>query len=385
MSERPVNTDEYGIYIHTPWCRVRCPYCAFLVSTDTPDWDRWLIGLQRHHAVEAPHFRGPPHSVYFGGGTPSLAPASVIEAALAIVAPAHNQTGPTEVTLEANPGTLSRPLLDALVEVGVNRISVGTQTFQPKLARLLARGHTVRQASALLRLVAETDGLRSWSTDLIFSVPGETTADLAADLDCLLDSGAPHVSLYGLSYEPGTPLTRLRDEGRITPVDDESWFEQYSLVVDRLEEAGLERYEVSNFALPGHRSRHNEAVWRAGHYMGLGPGAHGLRPSGARTLGTPDVQRWADAPVGSVDTPSSTDAAVELVLSTLRHQLGLPLDRLRATGSVLERQALKGPLGAGLLRFSPDGERLSLDRAGWHVADGLVRAVVDALRPVHTA
>ena len=274
---------EWGIYIHTPWCRVRCPYCAFEVQTDTPQWQLWRDGVLAHLDVERPHFSGKARHLYFGGGTPSLAPPALIGQLI----DAMPVEAGAEITVEANPGTIDPVLLEGLIAGGVNRLSVGIQTFQPRLARLLARGHTVRQAAELLTLVRsfETQGLTSWSADLIFALPEQTLDDLRDDLARLLDSGAPHVSVYALSFEPGTPLTRARDRGRITPPNAEQWSEQYDLVVRTLEQGGLQRYEVSNFARPGHRSQHNGHIWRGGHYMGLGPSAHGFRTDGTRTLG----------------------------------------------------------------------------------------------------
>lgn len=379
MSALPTDA-EHGVYVHTPWCRVRCPYCAFYVETDTPRFAAWADGVRRHHDLERPHFAGSAAHLYFGGGTPSLAPADVLGGLVDHIA----LTADAEVTVEANPGTVDRAMLDRLVDVGVNRVSVGIQTFQPRLARLLARAHSVAEASVLLDRVRQTDGLRSWSADLIFAVPGETLDDLAADLARLVDSGAPHVSVYGLSFEPGTPLTRARDQGRLVPPDPEAWSDQYALVVDTLEAAGLHRYEVSNFARPGHHARHNHHVWRAGHYMGLGPSAHGFRPDGTRTLAPANIDAWLRSPVERVERPTPSEAAVDHVLSTLRHRDGLVIDLLESrTQHTVRRRDLRPYLDRGLLRWGRS--RLQLGPTGWPVADGLVRAVVDALEPVDPA
>jgi len=374
----------WGIYVHTPWCRIRCPYCAFEVQTDAPRWQHWRDGVLRHLSLESPHFNQPADHLYFGGGTPSLAPPALLGELIAAMPLAPG----SEITVEANPGTVDTALMEGLVEAGVNRLSVGIQTFQPRLARLLARGHTVGQAADLLSLVRsfEGQGLRSWSADLIFAVPGETLDDLADDLARLLDSGAPHVSLYGLSFEPGTPLARARDAGRITPVGSEDWSEQYDLVVRMLEDGGLTRYEVSNFARAGHRARHNGHVWRGGHYMGLGPSAHGFRPDGTRTKGRSGVEAWLTEPVGPLEHPSPEEAAVDLILSTLRHVDGVPVYRLSArTGFTIDRAPLRPHLARGLLVDDTAHGTLRLGPPGWPVADGLVRTLVDALIPATEA
>ena len=371
---------SYGVYIHAPWCRIRCPYCAFYVETDAPRWTAWAEGVLRHFSSERPHFEGAAEHLYFGGGTPSLCPPGVLGHLVSQIP----RVEAAEVTAEANPGTVDRAMLDALVEAGVNRLSLGIQTFQPHLARILARAHTVADAGRLLGLVRETRGLRSWSADLIFAVPGETLDDLRDDLRRLIDSGAPHVSIYGLSFEPGTPLTRARALGRIQPPDESAWSDQYALVVETLEAAGLHRYEVSNFARPGHRALHNQHVWRAGHYLGLGPSAHGFRPDGTRTTGKADIEAWLAAPASGTETPTAHEAAIDLVLSTLRHRDGLPLTLLqRRTGHTLRLTQLAPFLQRRLLvhRSEEGREALCLGTEGWPVADGLVKAVVGALQP----
>jgi putative oxygen-independent coproporphyrinogen III oxidase len=367
----------HGVYVHTPWCRIRCPYCAFYVETDTPRWTAWADGIRRHYDEERGFFSGPAEHLYFGGGTPSLAPAEVLGEVVDTVA----RTPDAEVTVEANPGTVDQRMLDALVSAGVNRLSVGIQTFQPDLARLLARAHSVHDASRLLQLVAGTDGLRSWSADLIFAVPGQTLDHLRDDLARLIDSGAPHVSIYGLSFEPGTPLTRARDQGRLQPLDADAWADQYALVVETLAAAGLERYEVSNFGRPDHHARHNEHVWRAGFYMGLGPSAHGYRPDGTRTAAPRDVARWLETPTGATERPSPPEAAIDFILSTLRHRDGIPV-------RAFEQRTLHTIQPDALLPFerqrllARDEQSIRLGPLGWPVADGLVRAVVDAVVPL---
>ncbi len=350
-------------------------YCAFYVETDTPRWTAWADGVLAHLASEQSSFPGPAEHLYFGGGTPSLAPPDTLGRIVAAV----DRRPDAEVTIEANPGTVESTMLDLLVEQGINRVSVGIQTFQPRLARLLSRAHTVEDAQRLLSLVRTTAGLRSWSADLIFAIPGQTLAELDDDLSQMIDSGAPHVSIYALSYEPGTPLTRARDRGKLTPLSAEAWSEQYDLVVQRLESAGLERYEVSNFARPGHRARHNEHVWRAGHYMGLGPSAHGFRPDGTRTLAPADVNAWLDHPRGTLEHPQPRDAAIDFLLSSLRHREGVRLTHLKdRTKFCIRTSDLRPHVARGLLEI--DASSIRIGSNGWHVADGLVRALVDALQ-----
>lgn len=364
---------DYGIYVHVPFCTRRCPYCSFTVFVEPdPPFAAWADGVRREWTLRREAFPGEAHSVYFGGGTPSLAPPAAIERVLAALR--HHPDA--EITLETNPATVTAERLAAYREVGINRLSLGVQTFQPRFARLLARSHTARQARELVELVARA-GFRSWSIDLMFALPGQSLDDLHRDLDAILSLAPPHVSLYGLTFHPGTPFARALEAGRLTEVEPDVWREMYDTIVDTLHGAGWERYEVSNFARPGHRAVHNEAVWRGGHYAGLGPGAHGFEPSGARTRNRTTWEDWWSDPLGHREVPTPTQAAIDLVLSTLRHVDGLPLDRLASTGHHLPAGATAALERAGLVARSPD--RLRLTSAGFPLADGLVARVVDAL------
>ncbi len=378
-----MGASGFGVYVHVPWCRTRCPYCAFNVYPERDArWERWAEGVVAEWAERAPAFVQAPedraHSLYFGGGTPSLCPPELLARMVAAV-PLEPEA---EITLEANPGTLLPERVAAWREAGINRVSLGVQTFDPRFAHLLNRGHTVAQARELVSMVAG-GGFRSWSVDLIFALPGQTLADLEQDLRAILELDPPHVSLYGLTFEEGTPFGRAAEQGRLLPPDPELWRAQYDHIVDTLEAGAWERYEVSNFARPGHRAVHNEAVWRGGHYAGLGPGAHGFEPTGHRTVGTADPEAWAERFTATRELPSPAEAAIDLVLSTLRHQDGLPLALLRErTGMQVRERALRAlldpPAGAPRL-LTLEGGSLRLTRAGFPVADGLVARVADAL------
>ena len=368
--------NPFGIYVHTPWCRTRCPYCAFNVFMDnTADYKRWTEQVKRAWANEAPHFPGRAHSLYFGGGTPSLAPASAIEA---LIADLPLESG-SEIPLETNPGTITPDGLRAMADAGVNRLSIGVQTFDPVHARRLGRGHTVKQTRALLNTVSAL-GFRSWSMDLMFGLPDQTEDQLTTDLDRLLDVKPPHVSLYGLTVEPGTPFERAHAEGTLSTPSSDLWRRMYDRIVNTLEGHGWERYEVSNFARTGHRAVHNEAVWRGGYYAGLGPGAHGFRPGGERTIGPRDLDQWLDAPESTVDTPSPHDSAIDRILSTLRHTDGLDLAALRTdSGFDISSHVLDSLLETGSVTLTD--QHLQLAHHAFPLADGVVRRLIEGLQP----
>jgi oxygen-independent coproporphyrinogen III oxidase len=362
----------WGLYVHVPWCRVRCPYCAFNVRPDREaDWASLEEGLARDAALWLPSFHGRPGSVYFGGGTPSLLPLDRLEALLALLPAAE------EITLEANPGTLDSATLVHWKELGITRLSLGIQTFDRRFAHLLNRGHSVDESEALLAMVRDV-GFASWSLDLMFGLPGQGVDDLARDLDRVLAHRPPHVSLYGLTVEPGTPWEGAVRRGRLVPVDDETWRAMYDLVVERLEEGGWERYEVSNFALAHHRSRHNEAIWRGGAYAGLGPGAHGFLPTGERTVMTLDPARWARDPILERALPTPLEAAHDRVLTQIRHVDGLDVEALaQATGYSPSADMVRRLQEHGLLERQ--GTSLALTREGFALADGVTRQLAGAL------
>lgn len=355
---------RWGVYVHVPWCRVRCPYCAFdIVPREQPrdrafldgvftDLDRWL-----------PAYDGSPLTLYLGGGTPSLLQPHTIGELIDRVGAAH-------VSLEANPEDLDRDRLDELMSVGVHRISLGVQSLQTRTQRLLGRGH--QDARAALELLASS-ALASWSADLIFGVPGQTLQELDADLDALLAFRPPHVSLYDLTLEPGTGLTRLHQRRPLALPDEDLWAALQDRIVERLTAAGLERYEVSNFARPGHRSTHNELYWQLAPYLGAGPGAHGLAPDGRRWVNA-SWEAWIAGEPAQVEHPDPEQAARDALVAGLRGIDGLAPSSLGAF--VVEPAVLARLRAADLLRPGP---RLRLTRRGFDVCDAVTRTMSDAL------
>lgn len=369
-------STPFGIYVHTPWCRSRCPYCAFNVYlSNSSDYKGWIRAVQESWRGESEHFSGEAHSLYFGGGTPSLAPVSAIRSVIKTMPLAPG----AEVTLETNPGTIDADGLRGMVDAGVNRLSLGIQTFDRRHAKRLGRGHTVQQAHELLGQAHEL-GFSSWSMDLMFALPEQTAEELAFDLERLLEHNPPHVSLYGLSIEPDTPFAVAEKAGALTTPPSDDWRRMYDTIVGTLEGAGWERYEVSNFARPGHRGVHNEAVWRGGHYAGLGPGAHGFRPCGTRTVGPSDLSEWLDAPNPQLSHPSKHEAAIDRILSTLRHSSGLNLDALmQDTGFEVAPDTLHRLRSTQCIR--DEGSSICLTHSSFPMADGIVRRIIEGLVP----
>ncbi len=355
----------YGVYVHVPWCRIRCPYCAFVVDTrrrpaDESWRDRVLLDWER----ERGHFVGSPTTLSFGGGTPSRADPAVLAAVARVV----GATG--EVSMEANPEDVRTETLASWRDLGMTRLSLGVQTFGDRLAPQLGRAHSSRQARSALTLV-QAAGFESTSVDLIFGLPDQRPEDLAGDLRVVLDHGVPHVSLYGLSIEPGTRYEADKRE----VIDDDRWRSLHDVAVDMLEAEGLQRYEVSNFARAGHRSVHNEHYWRGRHWAGLGPGAHGWRPCGVRVANAADVEAWLSGQPPDEERASAEALFFELVWSTLRHVEGVDVGLLAvATGisAVVPAEYER----AGLVRWRAG--MLVLEPAGFVLVDGIAAGIAAA-------
>lgn len=370
----------WGVYVHVPWCRRRCPYCSFYVEVDRgPNHGAFTDVLLREHDQRRAAFDalGAPSTLFFGGGTPSRLPPRHV----ARLIDAMGLAPDAEVTLEANPEDLTEDVLDGLVQAGVTRLSIGLQTFNPRFARLLNRASTVSQAREALARVARA-GLRSWSVDLIFGLPDQTLDDLEHDLDALVAVRPPHVALYGLTYEPGTPFARARDRGRFVETDEDTARAMIDRIHARLtEDLGLGRYEISTYARRGHSSRHNTLYWTDRPYLGLGPSAHGYAPDGRRWANVADVDAYLtrEDPTDELEQPDPWQAAADLLVSGLRHVDGVDRERLRRrTGLDVDEAELARLADLDLLVAEPGRVRL-LD-AGVPVADGVSAKLAETLR-----
>ena len=287
-----------------------------------------------------------------------------------------------EWTVEANPGTLDDEKADVLAAAGVDRVSLGAQSFQPRLLRALERNHAPEEVGRAVAIVR--DRFPRWSLDLIFGVPGSTLEDWKADLESVLALAPSHLSCYGLVYEKGTALWKQLQRGEVDPVAEEDERLMYELVMDRLEAAGLLMYEISNYARPGHESRHNLVYWANDAYWGLGLGA-AQYVDGLRTVNTRDMPAYlkrieaGESAVGPSERLGPEERARETAMLMLRRvQIGIDRDDfLRRTGFDLD--ALIGPVlvrfvGEGLLE--DDGRRVRLTREGRFLADRVLCEVV---------
>ncbi|MGJ3261584.1 MAG: radical SAM family heme chaperone HemW [Rhodospirillales bacterium] len=261
----------FGIYVHWPFCRRICPYCDFNVHTETAiddaTWRDALLSELAHYAAETTGRTVT--SIYFGGGTPSLMAPATVGAVIDAVAGYWTIADEIEITLETNPTSSERARLAGFRDAGVNRLSVGVQSFDDDALAFLGRDHTAADSARTLEDAnANFDRV---TFDLIYARPGQALADWRGELDRALQHAAGHLSLYQLTIESGTPFFR---EG-VAPPDDDIAADMFETTQAVLADAGMPAYEISNHARPGEESRHNLTCWRGGDYLGIGPGAHG--------------------------------------------------------------------------------------------------------------
>jgi oxygen-independent coproporphyrinogen-3 oxidase len=262
-----------GIYIHIPFCRKACHYCNFHFSTQTQHINAFVEALLIEIELRENYICSPIQTLYFGGGTPSLLSAEQISSIVKKLQTNFDLTQLEEFTLEANPDDISSDNLLLWKNMGVNRLSLGIQSFQNEALAWMNRAHEVNQSHQAIQM-AQDAGFNNISIDLIYGTPHYTKAHLLADLKIIEDYKIPHVSCYALTVEEKTALHSMIEKGKIQNVVTEVQAEHFEIIVDYLNNIGFEHYEISNFAKPGNRSKHNSSYWKGIPYVGLGPSAH---------------------------------------------------------------------------------------------------------------
>ncbi len=320
-----------AIYIHVPFCVRKCAYCDFAsFAAREDDWAGYFDALngeidawaERLHDREA-------RSVFFGGGTPSLVPAAYLADALRHLRKVVAFAPGCEITVEANPGTLNVDKLRVYRRAGVNRLSIGAQSFDAALLRSLGRIHTPGQIGEAVRMARDA-GFANISLDLMYALPGQTMERWAATLDAALELPLAHLSAYSLIVEEGTEMARRVARGEAAVPDDDAVNEMQRYAVRRLEAAGLMRYEISNFARPGFECRHNLTYWSGGEYLGLGSAAHSLMDD-CRFSNPPELERYlAGERRLNLAQRSASDRKEEMLMLATRTVRGLDLNRWRA-------------------------------------------------------
>ncbi|RKS73884.1 oxygen-independent coproporphyrinogen-3 oxidase [Motilibacter peucedani] len=381
-----LGSSPLGAYVHVPYCATRCGYCDFNTYTAAelgPGVSRatWADSLTQEVAL-ARRVLGAPapplETVFYGGGTPTLLEPAALVSVLAALRDAFGLAEGAEVTTEANPDSVGPEALSELRRGGFTRVSFGMQSAVPHVLATLDRVHTPGRAGAAVA-EARAAGFEHLSVDLIYGAPGETLADWAVSLEAALACEPDHVSAYALIVEDGTRLAARVRRGELAAPDDDYMADAYALADATLTAAGYECYELSNWARPGGRCRHNELYWRGADWWGFGPGAHS-HVGGTRWWNVKHPAAWAgrlesgQSPAAARELLSAEDQRVERILLETRLSAGLPLEVLAPQGA----RAARGFVDEGLLRSDAwhDG-RAALTLRGRLLADAVVRDLVD--------
>ncbi len=360
-----------GVYVHVPFCERLCPYCDFAVTIKAQIPHReYADALLREFAARADELKGRDvRTIYFGGGTPSLWAPVELARVLDVLRATYAVSDDAEITLEANPNQINDVALEAWRGVGINRLSIGCQSFQPRMLQALRRNHSAQEAVwAVERALKAFEAV---SLDIMFGGPGHTLEEWALDLDQLgRFEGLSHVSAYSLTVWPGTAFWIRQKRGTLTIADEDVAAQMMEQLVDRLAELGLERYEVSSFAKPGVRSQHNSNYWLGGEYLGLGVGAHSFRlncvedGSGVERRNNPrkyDVYMAEPERAAEFEDLSVRDHLLERLFLGVRTAAGLDFDEiLHQFGDVVgsdvlgkARELLEAMVAEGFLAGGP--------------------------------
>ncbi len=381
-----------GIYLHIPFCKSRCIYCGFYSTTALPRRQDYTDALCAEMQLRRHYLRERVHSIYIGGGTPSMLEHRQLRQLFTALAESFGPLDDVgEVTMECNPDDVTPSLAALLSTLPVNRVSMGAQTFSDRRLAFLCRRHRAADVGQALSRLRQA-GIHNISIDLMYGFPGETLHDWHTDIDAALALEPEHISAYALQYEEGTRLHRLLQQRQVTEIDEDLSRQMYYDLCDRLEDADYEHYEISNFARPGFRSRHNSSYWQQVPYLGLGAAAHSYDGT-SRQWNVSDIDQYIQdirnidqdiqdirnidqdiqdiaqhLPVAESETLDDDALYDELVMTRLRTVEGLPLALLSPTRRRYCLSQAQRYLADGLLVITSD-DRLRLSRRGIFVSD----------------
>ncbi len=366
-----------GIYIHIPFCRSRCIYCGFYSTTSLGLRTRYVDALCREMELRKDYIDGTFNTVYIGGGTPSQLCAADLHRLFNHIYKVYGIAKDAEVTIECNPDDVTPTFADALKDMPVNRVSMGVQTFSDARLAFLRRRHNAEEAERAVSALRRA-GIGNISIDLMFGFPGETMDEWQADIDRALSLAPEHISAYSLMYEEGTVLQKMLEQGKITEIDEELSLAMYDALTDRLARAGYEHYEISNFARPGFRSRHNSSYWHQEPYIGLGAAAHSFDLR-SRQWNTADLEAYINAIESGripmerepLDTRTTYN---DIVTTALRTSDGIPLERLTARLGAAFTEYLTKEAAPYIARglIEQRGGNLRLTRRGIYISDAVM-------------
>jgi oxygen-independent coproporphyrinogen III oxidase len=323
-----------GIYIHIPFCKSFCNYCDFYSVTDSSELESLVQAVLLETSMQARYLDGETvETIYFGGGTPSLLTAGQISQIISTVRKNFTVSDDPEITVEINPDDVFEGYFRELAGAGVNRVSLGVQSWNDRRLKYLGRRHNAAQSAKALQL-AFKEGIVNVSADLIYGIPGMTTGDLKHDLEETFAYPVTHLSAYHLTIEEGTRFGKMKEEKKLAEPDEETSNAMFSLLGNMCRENGFIHYEISNFAREGYISRHNSAYWKQIPYLGLGPAAHSFNRT-SRQWNISDVKKYIRS-IGSGNVPFEKEDLDKLtifneyVMTSLRTMWGIDLEHVEA-------------------------------------------------------
>lgn len=344
------------LYLHIPFCKQACHYCDFHFSTNTANKRAVVGAIAREIALRKSYLpEGDMETIYFGGGTPSMLDEPELYFLLETIHKHFHVAPNAEITLEANPDDLNAASLQMFAKAGINRLSIGIQSFHEPHLRFMNRAHTATEAEQCVKL-AQDAGIDNISIDLIYAIPSEDHGILQSDLSKAFTLNVPHISAYCLTIEPQTAFGSWLKKKKIRPIEEEYAAQQFEILVKSLGENGYEQYEISNFARNGHYSNHNSSYWKQHPYLGVGPSAHSYNGA-SREYNVSNNAKYLEAIQkdiipSTVETLSRADQTNEYLLTGLRTKWGVELQKLETLSA-----------GAFTLQASDEIERMT--RKGW--------------------
>ena len=322
-----------GIYIHIPFCKTRCIYCDFYSTTRSELKSRYIHALCKELQMRKEYLRGEPvETIYFGGGTPSQLAEEDFHEVFETIRKYYGMEHCREITLEANPDDLTEAYAAMLQNLPFNRISMGIQTFDDSTLKLLNRRHNAAQAVNAVKHCRHA-GFNNISIDLIYGLPGETKERWVNDLRQAIRLDVEHISAYHLTYEEDTPIYNMLKQHQIEEVDEDSSLQFFTLLIEHLQEAGYEHYEISNFCRPGKYSRHNTSYWKGIPYLGCGPSAHSFNGT-TREWNVSSIDLYIKGIEGDrrnfeTENLDQTTRYNEFIITTIRTVWGTPIEKLK--------------------------------------------------------
>ena len=377
------NDMRHGLYVHVPFCISRCAYCSFCSSVDLTLADAFLDALQRE-AANAPHDMRAPSTLYVGGGSPSVLGPDRLLRMVHTLHQFFSLDTLDEFTVECNPDDITPALAHTLSSLGVSRVSMGAQSFSDNMLRLMHRRHNSTQVAYAVTLLRDA-GILDISLDIMYGLPRAEGYSFNHDLSSLLLLQPTHLSAYALSYDAGTPFHSLASRGLIDTLQDDETASQYEALILAAQKAGYEHYEISNFALPGHRALHNSSYWQRTPYLGLGPAASSFLiahdGSQHRRTNTTDIAAYCLSPVtpspSLVEQLSPAEVAEEIVMLRLRTSDGLrhsDMEQLASLAPDVHHNVRKA-LEQGSLSLNADGG-IALRESDWFISDNIILSLL---------